>query len=153
MKFHVNRDVFSEAVSFAVKLLPQRTTQPILAGVLIEATDDGLVARRRSTTRRPLAPTIEADVDEPGTILVSGRLLAEIASRLPNAPVQFVDEDGGIVRQLRLRATSPCCRMPVEEYPTLPEVSGRSGLRARPRTSRPRSPRSRSRHRATMSPR
>ena len=43
MKFQVNRDVFSEAVSFAVKLLPQRTTLPILSGVLIEASDDGLV--------------------------------------------------------------------------------------------------------------
>ena len=35
MKFEVNKDVFSEAVSFAVKLLPQRTTLPILSGVLI----------------------------------------------------------------------------------------------------------------------
>ena len=42
MKFHVNRDVFSEAVSFVVKLLPQRNPQPILAGVLIEASADGL---------------------------------------------------------------------------------------------------------------
>ena len=42
MKFQVNRDVFSEAVSFAVKLLPQRTTLPILSGVLIETTDTGL---------------------------------------------------------------------------------------------------------------
>ena len=28
MRFTVNRDVFSEAVSFAAKLLPQRPTQP-----------------------------------------------------------------------------------------------------------------------------
>jgi len=42
MKFQVNRDVFSEAVSFAVKLLPQRTTLPILSGVLIETIDTGL---------------------------------------------------------------------------------------------------------------
>ena len=31
MRFQVNRDVFSEAVSFVVKLLPQRNPQPILA--------------------------------------------------------------------------------------------------------------------------
>ena len=37
VKFQVNRDVFSEAVSFAVKLLPQRTTLPILSGVLLRA--------------------------------------------------------------------------------------------------------------------
>ena len=93
MKFHVNRDVFSEAVSFAVKLLPQRTTQPILSGVLIEAADGALVAvvirlrgvvpdRDRGRGRRA------------GHDLVSGRLLANIASRLPNAPVQF-STDGG----------------------------------------------------------
>ena len=32
---------------------------------------------------------IEATVDAPGTILVHGRLLSEIASRLPNAPIQI----------------------------------------------------------------
>ena len=42
VRFQVNRDVFSEAVSFVVKLLPQRNPQPILAGVLIEASDEGL---------------------------------------------------------------------------------------------------------------
>ncbi|MBT5616778.1 MAG: DNA polymerase III subunit beta, partial [Microbacteriaceae bacterium] len=40
MKVEVNKDVFSEAVSFAVKLLPQRTTLPILSGVLISAEDN-----------------------------------------------------------------------------------------------------------------
>ena len=49
MKFQVNRDVFSEAVSFAVKLLPQRTTLPILSGVLIETTDS-LVVRLRGVS-------------------------------------------------------------------------------------------------------
>ena len=43
VRFQANRDVFSEAVSFAVKLLPQRTTLPILSGVLIEATETGLI--------------------------------------------------------------------------------------------------------------
>ena len=43
MKFQVNRDVLAEAVSFAVKLLPSRSTLPILGGVLIEATTEGLI--------------------------------------------------------------------------------------------------------------
>ena len=95
MKFQVNRDVFSEAVSFAVKLLPQRTTLPILSGVLIETTDSGLTLS--SFDYEVSAQTeIAAEVDEPGKILVSGRLLADIASRLPNAPVRFSTEEGRI---------------------------------------------------------
>ena len=42
MRFTVNRDVFSEAVSFAAKLLPQRPTQPLLSGALVEAIDGDL---------------------------------------------------------------------------------------------------------------
>lgn len=126
MKFQVNRDVFSEAVSFAVKLLPQRTTLPILSGVLIEATDAGL--KLSSFDYEVSAQTvIDATIEEPGTILVSGRLLAEIASRLPNAPVQFSTEESRI-SVVCGSARFTLLSMPVEEYPTLPEVAEQSGL-------------------------
>jgi len=126
VKFQVNRDVFSEAVSFAVKLLPQRTTLPILSGVLIEAADDGLVLS--SFDYEVSARTeIAAKVEEPGRVLVSGRLLADIASRLPNAPVTFSTDEG--------RITVACgagqftlLSMPVDEYPTLPQVSDQAGF-------------------------
>ncbi|PJJ73718.1 DNA polymerase-3 subunit beta [Diaminobutyricimonas aerilata] len=126
MKFQVNRDVFSEAVSFAVKLLPQRTTLPILSGVLIETVDDGL--RLSSFDYEVSAQThIAADVQEEGTILVSGRLLADIASRLPNAPVQFSTDEGKIAVRCG-SANFTLLSMPVEEYPSLPQVEGRTGL-------------------------
>lgn len=126
MKFQVNRDVFSEAVSFAVKLLPQRTTLPILSGVLIETTESGLILS--SFDYEVSAQTeIAAEVEEPGKILVSGRLLADIASRLPNAPVQF-STDAGRISVACGSAKFTLLSMPVEEYPTLPQVSAQSGL-------------------------
>jgi DNA polymerase-3 subunit beta len=127
VRFHVNRDVFSEAVSFVVKLLPQRNPQPILAGVLIEATDTGL-SLAAFDYEASARTTIEATVDEPGTILVHGRLLSDIASRLPNAPIQIeVDDDGGIVLTCG-SARFTLASMPVQEYPAIPEVTGESGL-------------------------
>jgi DNA polymerase III subunit beta len=126
VKFQVNRDVFSEAVSFAVKLLPQKTTLPILSGILIEATTDGLTLS--SFDYEVSAQTeITAQVDEPGKVLVSGRLLADIASRLPNAPVTFATEDGRISVSCG-SANFTLLSMPVEEYPTLPQVSEQSGV-------------------------
>ncbi|MCU1557690.1 MAG: polymerase subunit beta [Microbacteriaceae bacterium] len=126
MKFQVNRDVFSEAVSFAVKLLPQRTTLPILSGVLIETTDSGLTLS--SFDYEVSARTeISADISEAGKILVSGRLLADIASRLPNAPVQFSTDEGRITVACGT-ANFTLLSMPVEEYPTLPQVSTQSGI-------------------------
>jgi DNA polymerase-3 subunit beta len=126
VRFQVNRDVFSEAVSFVVKLLPQRNPQPILAGVLIEAGDAGL-SLSAFDYEASARTTIDATVDEPGTILVHGRLLSDIASRLPNAPVEIaVDDDGILLTCGSARFT--LASMPVQEYPAIPEVSGESGL-------------------------
>lgn len=126
VKFQVNRDVFSEAVSFAVKLLPQRTTLPILSGVLIKANPDGLVLS--SFDYEVSSQTeIQADVDEPGTVLVSGRLLAEIAGRLPNAPVT-VATDGSRITVACGSASFTLLSMPVEEYPAIPEMGEQSGV-------------------------
>lgn len=126
MKFQANRDVFSEAVSFAVKLLPQRTTLPILSGVLIEASTEGLTLS--SFDYEVSARTeIAAEVTEPGRVLVSGRLLADIANRLPSAPVEVSSEDSRIV----VRAGSArftLLSMPVEEYPSLPKVGPATGV-------------------------
>jgi len=126
VRFQANRDVLSEAVSFAVKLLPQRTTLPILSGVLITASETGIVLS--SFDYEVSAQThIAADVEEPGTILVSGRLLAEIASKLPNSPVRFSTDESRISVTCG-SATFTLLSMPVEEYPSLPQITDRSGL-------------------------
>lgn len=126
MRFQANRDVFSEAVSFAVKLLPQRTTLPILSGVLIETTETGL--KFSAFDYEVSAQTeIIAEISEPGTVLVSGRLLAEIAAKLPHAPVSVsTDEKKVLIQAGSSRFT--LLSMPVEEYPTLPETDGVGGL-------------------------
>ncbi len=130
MRFQVNRDVFSEAVSFAVKLLPQRTTLPILSGVLLEATtqENGQSALTLSSFDYEVSAQTEvaAEIEEPGRVLVSGRLLAEIASRLPNAPVVFSTEDSRITVSCG-SAHFTLLSMPVEEYPTLPQIAESSG--------------------------
>ena len=86
VKFQVNKDVLSEAVSFSVKLLPVRTALPILSGVLIEATGDS-VTFSTFDYEASSKTTVTATVDQPGRVLVPGRLLNDIAGRLPQAPV------------------------------------------------------------------
>ncbi|MFM5904598.1 MAG: DNA polymerase III subunit beta, partial [Micrococcales bacterium] len=67
-----------------------------------------------------------AKVETSGRILVSGRLLSEIASRLPNAPVEFNAEGTKLVVSCgSSKFTLPT--MDVESYPTLPELPQVSG--------------------------
>jgi DNA polymerase-3 subunit beta len=125
LKFQVNKDVLSEAVSFAVRLLPQRTTLPILGGILIEADANAL---RLSVFDYEVSAQAEivAKVETSGRVLVSGRLLSEIASKLPNAPVEFAT-DGSKVTVSCGSTKFSLLTMPVDEYPTLPEIPLLSG--------------------------
>lgn len=126
MRFTVNRDVFSEAVSFATKLLPQRPTQPLLSGVLLEAIDGELTlsAFDYETSART---GIAAQVVEAGRSLVSGRLLGEIAQRLPHADVEVAVIESRV--QVRCGSASfSLPAMPVDEYPQVPRVDSVSGV-------------------------
>lgn len=125
MRFTVNRDIFHEAVAFVVKLLPQRPTQPLLSGVLIEVNEGAieLSAFDYETSSRTSAP---AEVREQGQALVSGRLLGEIASRLPNTEVEVYREDDRIVVRCG-SASFSLPSMPVEEYPQVPVIEDVTG--------------------------
>ena len=125
MKFQVNKDVLNEAVSFAVRLLPQRTTLPILSGILIEADANSL---RLSVFDYDTSAQVEitAKIEEPGRVLVSGRLLAEIVSKLPSAVVDF-STDGSKVQVNCGSAKFSLLTMPIDEYPSLPEIPTTTG--------------------------
>ena len=125
MKLTVHRDVFAEAVSFTVKLLPQRTTLPILSGVLITADESGMTLSSFDY-EVSARTTITADVANPGSALVSGRLLSDIAQRLPQQDVTL-ELDGSSIRVTCGTAKFSLLTMPLEEYPQLPEVSGQVG--------------------------
>ena len=125
MKLTVHRDVFAEAVSFAVKLLPQRTTLPILSGVLMNA-HSGSLTLSSFDYEVSARTTVSADVAQEGQVLVSGRLLSDIAQRLPQQDVHL-ELDGSSIKVLCGTAKFSLLTMPLEEYPQLPEVSGQVG--------------------------
>lgn len=125
MKCDVNRDVLSDAVSFVVKLLPQRTTLPILSGVLISA-EGSSVTISSFDYEVSAKTTVAATVSQPGTVLVSGRLLAEIAQRLPDSSVSL-ELSGSTVSVVSGSAKFSLATMPVEEYPNLPDITGITG--------------------------
>ena len=120
MKFQVNKDAFNEAVSFVVRVLPQRIPMPILNGILIEADANAL---RLSVFDYEVSAQVEivAKVETPGRVLVSGRLLSEITNKLPNAPID-VNLEGNKVQVSCGASKFALLTMPVEEYPNLPEI-------------------------------
>ncbi|WP_405807362.1 DNA polymerase III subunit beta [Streptomyces sp. NBC_00210] len=125
MKIRVERDVLAEAVAWVARSLPARPPAPVLAGLLLKA-EDGAVSFSSFDYEVSARVSVEAEVDEDGTVLVSGRLLADICRALPNRPVE-ISTDG-------VRATVVCGSsrftlhtLPVEEYPALPQMPTATG--------------------------
>ena len=125
MKFRVDRDVFADAVAWAARSLPVRPSTPVLSGLLIEASDAGLVLSTFDYETSARA-TLNAEVSDEGTALVSGRLLADICRSLPAKPVEMV-LDGARVSLTCGSARFSLQTMPVEDYPSLPEMPSATG--------------------------
>ena len=126
MKIRVERDTLADAVAWVARSLPNRPTAPILAGLLMNASGDEVTLSSFDSTTSAQV-TMPAEVTDEGTVLVSGRLLNEIARSLPNKPVEMVADH----TQVELTCGSArfsLQTLPVDEYPTLPEMPTQSGL-------------------------
>lgn len=119
VKFRIERDVLADVVTWVSRTLPSRVPFPALAGVLVEATDDG-VAFTTTTQDTWSHNTADAVVGEPGTALISGRLLVEIARSLPTQPVSFALQSSGRVEVTCGAASFLLPTLPRDEYPPLP---------------------------------
>jgi DNA polymerase-3 subunit beta len=98
----------------------------VLAGVHITADADGTVKLASFDYEVSARGEFAADVDTPGTVLVSGRLLREIANALPHKPVQF-SLDGTKVAVTCGASRFTLATMPVDQYPALPDFPEQSG--------------------------
>ncbi|KGN37435.1 DNA polymerase III subunit beta [Knoellia subterranea] len=126
MKFRVEREVLAEAVTWVARGLPARPPVPVLAGILIEASDEGTVTLSAFDYEVSARLTVPAEVSEAGTVLVLGRLLADISRNLPNKPVD-VEVQGSKVQVVCGSSRFSLLQMPSDDYPTLPASPEASG--------------------------
>ena len=125
MEFELERDAFAEAVAWTARGLPARPVVPVTAGVVLEVTDGTMIV---SGFDFEVLNRIEVPVTDKsaGRVLVSGRLLAEIARALPPKDVRVAVEGN----RLAVRCGSARFNLPllhIEEYPVVPELPATSG--------------------------
>ena len=125
MKIRLERDVMAEAVAWAARSLPSRPSVPILAGLLVKATPEG-VTMSSFDYETSAQINVSAEVVEPGEALVSGRLLADIARSLPGKPVELTSDES------RMELVCGSARftlqtLPVADYPNRPERPAATG--------------------------
>jgi DNA polymerase-3 subunit beta len=126
LKFRLVREDFADAVAWVARILPSRPTVPVLSGVLLTGSDDGLLISGYDY-EVSAEVRVAAEIASPGSVLVSGRLLSDITRSLPAKPVD-VSVEGTRVLLTCGSARFSLPTMAVEDYPTLPTLPDETGV-------------------------
>lgn len=126
MKFTITREKLHEGLQDVAASVPNKTTLPVLANILVEASKDGL---RLSGTDLDISvsTTIPASVDQEGATTLPARKLVEIVRELPNAAIRMTSSG-------EQRATIECGKskfkllgLSRDEFPAFPTVKFEGG--------------------------
>jgi DNA polymerase III subunit beta len=118
MKIRCDRDDLLGAVLFASRAISNRATLPVLAGLRLEAGGEGELAVAATDLELTMETTLKAGVDEPGTVIIPGRLFGEMVRSLSVGQVSLAATEGEVEigsgrGQFRVRALA------AEDYPAL----------------------------------
>ena len=129
MKIRVDRDTLADAVAWAARILPQKSQLPVLSGLRLDAEGSGALKLSGFDYEVSAEADLDVTVAEAGSVLVPGRLLADITRSLPGQPIDLAT-DGSRVQLSCGTARFTLPTLPLDEYPTLPampEVAGTLG--------------------------
>ncbi|MEA2476011.1 MAG: polymerase subunit beta [Actinomycetota bacterium] len=96
MKFRCERDDLLEAVQFASRAISTRAVLPVLSGLRIEAVDPGTVRIGGTDLELAMETSFQAGIDEPGRVIVPGRLFGEMTRSLGAGQVSLASGDGEV---------------------------------------------------------
>ncbi|WP_411107352.1 DNA polymerase III subunit beta [Streptomyces sp. cmx-4-9] len=131
MKLRTDLAPLAAAVTDAARALPARPPVPVLAAIRLEATA-GTLAVAAFDYETSAQATVDAEVTTPGTVLVSGRLLADITRTVKGIHPVDLELEGARLVLTSGRTRYTLHTLPLEEYPTLPRPAAASGTVAGP---------------------
>ncbi|MCI1864934.1 MAG: DNA polymerase III subunit beta [Bifidobacterium sp.] len=125
MKVEIDSAALADAVAWTTRVIDARPANPILAGVQLEAIDGAL---QLSAFNYEISARhhIEAGIDETGSVLVLGKLLADITKSLP-AEKTYLSTTDSTLTITSGKSTFTLQLMPQSEYPDLPVVPPKIG--------------------------
>lgn len=129
MKFSIDREAFTGQLGVAVRGATTRSAIQTLSGVLLRA-DEGRLELQATDMELGIRISLPANVERPGTAVVPGRLLLDVARSLAKdelsleyrASEQDVELVAGPSR-FHLRT------LPSEDFPKLPSADGAASVR------------------------
>ncbi|MFQ6390075.1 DNA polymerase III subunit beta [Priestia aryabhattai] len=129
MKFIIQKDYLVQSVQDVMKAVSSRTTIPILTGIKIVATEEGvtLTGSDSDISIESFIPSEEegkeiVDIRKPGSVVLPARFFSEIVKKLPKDIVEL-DVQSHFLTIIRSgKAEFNLNGLDAEEYPHLPQI-------------------------------
>jgi len=128
MKITLDQGTLLRELSLLQGIIERKATLPILANVLLSATDDGRLAITATDLEIGFRSSVPATVETPGTLTVHARRLHDIIRRLPPGNLGFRFADGSLhitCERIRYRLAT----QDSEQFPSLRQKEGQPALR------------------------
>ncbi|HEX3734997.1 MAG TPA: DNA polymerase III subunit beta [Solirubrobacterales bacterium] len=128
MKLTTKREELVAKLSIVSRAVSTRAATQALSGVLLTAAD-GTVTLTATDLDVGMQTTLTAEVAEEGSVLLPGRLLAEVARSLADPSVEIESREAEHDVEIRSGSSSFHLRvLPAEDFPKLPTVEGEPAL-------------------------
>ena len=95
MRFDVSKTTLQDAIAIVSKATASGSTLPILTGILLKA-EEGELTLQATDLDVSLRHTVAANVREPGSTVVSGKILANLVKTLRGSTVSFDSDHNSI---------------------------------------------------------
>ena len=127
MKFSCEKETLLSLIGTASRAVTGKSAMPLLEGLLVTA-DANTLTLTGYDLSMGIRTTTEADVIEPGSIVLNARLFYDIVRKLPQ-DVVYLETDDKLLTTIKCgRAVFNLIATEADEYPALAEVSAETGF-------------------------
>jgi DNA polymerase-3 subunit beta len=127
MKLSAPREALLEPLQAVIGVVERRQTMPVLANVLLTATENG-VAITATDLEVELVATADMAVDKPGEITVPGRKLLDICRALPDGQQMTLTLSGDKMTVRSGKSRFTLSTLPAAEFPTVEDIQGKQAI-------------------------
>ena len=118
MKFTCNQQILTKALNTVSKAVTSRTTIPLLKGILLSASAQQGLKMAASDLDLSIEKTVEANIIEEGSLVVSAKLFSDIVRKLPSEEVEVWEEENNTVVIRCLASEFKIVGQPADDFPS-----------------------------------
>jgi len=128
MKFSCTQNVLTKSLNIVTKAVTSRTTIPVLKGILLKVSEDGILKMSASDLDLTIENKFEVENFEPGETVVPAKLFGDIIRKLPNDVITIEEENNNNIIITCSNSKFTVVGFSSEEFPIIKEDNDKENI-------------------------